>query len=86
MEAINIAWSLIAHGSEFAWQLRSNGLACCAGIWVREGVFIVFFASIEAGEILLNQERKRPQVSKTDIFGDPDLISDSPHFRLISGD
>jgi hypothetical protein len=35
----------------------------CAGIWICEGIFIVFLASIEAGEILLNQERKCPETS-----------------------
>lgn len=39
------------------------GLTFYAGVWVREGVFLVFFASIEAGKILLNQERERPAVS-----------------------
>jgi hypothetical protein len=33
-------------------------LTCWAGIWIWEGVFIVFLASIETGEIFLNQECK----------------------------
>jgi len=30
-------------------------LTGCAGVWVREGVLIVFIAAIEAGEVFLNQ-------------------------------
>ena len=29
---------------------------CCASIWIWEGVFVVFFVSIETSEILFNQE------------------------------
>lgn len=36
----------------------SPGLTPCADIRVREGVFIVCLALIEAGEILLNQKGK----------------------------
>jgi hypothetical protein len=38
-------------------------LAVYAGIWVGEGVLIVLFASIQAGEILFNQKRERPEGS-----------------------
>jgi hypothetical protein len=42
---------------------RLQGLTYCAGIWIWEGVFVVCLASIEASEILFNQERQRPEAS-----------------------
>lgn len=59
-------------------------LAGCSGIRIWECVLIVLIASIEAGEILLNQKRKRPEIPQTDIFCDPDLVCGAPHVGLFS--
>jgi len=58
--------------------------ACCPGMWVCEGVLIVFIASIEACEILFNQEGERPEGSQANILGDSDLVRYAPHICLIS--
>jgi hypothetical protein len=34
-----------------------------AGIWIWEGVFVVFLASIEASEVFFNQEPERPELT-----------------------
>ena len=61
-------------------------LACCAGMWVCEGVMVVVIASIEACEILFNEEGERPEGSKADLFGDSDLIRHAPYIRLMGRD
>lgn len=40
-----------------------QGLTYCAGTWIWEGVFVVFFASIKTSEILFNQNPEGPEVS-----------------------
>jgi hypothetical protein len=52
-------------------------------VWVSEGVLIVFIASIEACEVLLNQEGERPEGSQADLFSDSNLTRNAPHVRLI---
>ena len=37
-------------------RAKLHWLTYCAGIWIREGVFVAFFASIETSDILFNQE------------------------------
>jgi hypothetical protein len=59
-------------------------LTLFAGIWVYECISIVFFTSIQASEILLNQKGERPEFSQADTFCDPDLIRRVPRIRVIS--
>ena len=33
-------------------------LTCLAGVWIWEGVFVLFVVSIETGKIFLNQDRE----------------------------
>jgi len=69
--------------SHVGYQGPTAGLAGCAGVWICEGVLIVLIASIEACEILFDEEGERSESSQADFFGDSDLIRHTPHIHLV---
>ena len=79
----------IAFGAETQLGLASfrlwPTLTLCAGIWIWEGVFVAFFASIETSEIFFDEERESSKIPQADNFGNPNLIGPAPSIRLMSG-